>query len=346
MTGIIAVHCGAGSHSSSHYAKYNKLSKKACKKGVEVLLNGGSALDAVKVVIAVLENDPLTNCGYGSNLTMDGRVEGDASVMDGRTLIYGGCGAVRNVKNPIHLAYDICVKQLTPLPLGLIPPSLLVGKGALEHARASRVKTVNQKSLISPKAWSQFVKYKKKLEAEKSAELLDTVGAVCLDKNGDVAAGCSSGGILLKRPGRVGQAAIYASGVWADSFNKEAENPVAVCTSGCGEHLVRTHLAQTISEDIKNCSCPTKALSDSITQRFLNSRYLQSVSNKLCGALVLHVDNQTGDISVLWAHTTQTMSVGFMTCLDKKATAVVSQLPDDVPVGVKVNVSGVFHRKE
>jgi taspase (threonine aspartase 1) len=150
-------------------------------------------LEAVKAAITVLEDDPVTNCGYGSNLTNEGCVEGDASVMDGKTLIYGGCGAVKSVKNPIHLAYDICVKQLEPLPLGLVPPSFLVGRGGVKYAKAAGLKTVKQKSLISAKALSQYKKYKNLVESNKTEELLDTVGAVCVDNDGHVAAGCSSG---------------------------------------------------------------------------------------------------------------------------------------------------------
>ncbi|KYB25153.1 threonine aspartase 1 [Tribolium castaneum] len=345
MSGIVAVHCGAGTHSSSHYVQYNKLSKKACRKGIEVLQSGGTALEAVKVVIAVLENDPLTNCGYGSNLTNEGTVETDASIMDGKTLLYGGCGALKNVKNPIELAYDICVKQVEPLPFGLIPPSFLVGRGALQFARSSGLKIVSQKALVSAKALKQYRKYQKLLDSRNN-ELLDTVGAVCVDNSGHVAAGCSSGGILLKRPGRVGQAAVYASGAWADSFSPETENSVAVCTSGCGEHLMRTQLAKEIAEDVKSSACPTIGLSQSITDKFLNSRFLKNVSTKLCGALVLHIDNKTGDSAVLWAHTTESMSIGFMKCGDENPKALISELPTGVSVGTKVNVSGIYNYRK
>lgn len=157
-----------------------------------MLRNGGTALEAVKVVITILENDPLTNCGYGSNLTNEGTVETDASIMDGKTLIYGGCGALKNIKNPIELAYDICVKQVAPLPFGLIPPSFLVGRGAVKHAKSAGLKVVKQKSLISAKALRQYNKYQKLVD---DSELLDTVGAVCVDNNGHVAAGCSSGNV-------------------------------------------------------------------------------------------------------------------------------------------------------
>lgn len=318
----------------------------------------------------------MTNCGYGSNLTIDGCVETDASIMDGRTLNFGGCGAVKNVKNPIDLAYNICVNQSAPSPYGLIPPCLLVGKGALEYAKSQSLKIVTQKSLISPKALTQHKKYKKLVDPN-SEVLLDTVGAVCIDTKGDVAAGCSSGGILLKKGGRVGQGAVYASGVWADNYDPENENSVAICTSGCGEHLIKTQLAKSVAEDVKNCNCITTGLSESITRNFLStdqillfffaylsvpdSRFLNNIPSKLCGALVLHSDNKTKDLSLLWAHTTETMSIGFMRSnenpkvsvtkiINKKLIiysiqAIISELPSDIPIGVKVNVSGVFFQR-
>lgn len=115
--------------------------------------------------------------------------------MEGKTLTYGGCGAVKTIKNPIELAYNICIKQSESLPLGLVPPSLLVGKGAALFAKKLGLKTVNNERLISQKALKQYTKYKTMLESTKnnSGDLLDTVGAVCMDLDGNVAAACSSG---------------------------------------------------------------------------------------------------------------------------------------------------------
>lgn len=142
-----------------------------------------------------MENDPLTNAGFGSNLTTRGQVEGDAAIMDGKTFLYGGCGAIQKVKNPIELAYDICLKQSESLPLGLVPPSLLVGKGGLMHAQNAGLQIVNNKDLVSPKALRQFKKYKNLLNKTEIMQktALDTVGAVCVDNKGHVAAACSSG---------------------------------------------------------------------------------------------------------------------------------------------------------
>ncbi|KAK9696725.1 Asparaginase [Popillia japonica] len=339
MTGFIAVHCGAGQHTEKNYNRYNKLSRQACRAGIQVLKNGGSALEAVKAAVIVLEDDPLTNAGHGSNLTTNGIVEADASIMDGKTLLYGGCGAVQKVKNPISLAHNLCTNQTQRLPLGLIPPSLLVGDGAYIHAKTAALQTVTHKELISPKALKQFKKYKKLLDTQCMNERMDTVGAVCIDDTGHVASGCSSGGLLMKRPGRVGQAALYASGVWADSFNIQDESSVAVCTTGCGEHLVQTQLAKEIGIDLKDCSCPTTQLCNTITDKFLKSRYLSNVQQKLGGALVLHV-SKTGEGAILWGHTTESMSVGYMKSTDRKAKSMISHLPDNIHPGMSVNIGG------
>lgn len=118
--------------------------------------------------------------------------------MDGKTLLYGGCGAVRKVKNPIELAHDICIKQCHNLPLGLVPPSFMVGNGAVQYARQIGLKLVNNRSLVSPKALRQLKKYKRMLDLHENLkwEVLDTVGAVCVDSSGYVAAASSSGIVL------------------------------------------------------------------------------------------------------------------------------------------------------
>lgn len=116
-----------------------------------------------------------------------------------------------------------------------------------------------------------YRKYKRKIEMieggmGRAMTPLDTVGVVCVDKFGNVSAGCSSGGIALKHPGRVGQAGTYGSGVWAENGE---DSSIAVCTSGCGEHLMRTMLSREIANDVRVSACPTSALYDSIKSKFL-----------------------------------------------------------------------------
>lgn len=272
-------------------------------------------MEAVKVAISVLENDPLTNAGYGSNLTYDGEVECDASVMDGTTLTFGGCGAVSKLQNPIELAYTICINQRKQSPIGLVPPLLLAGKGGLKYARKNGLKIVNSKRLISAKALRQHQKYKKVLDSTENNGRMDTVGAVCLDGNGHVATGSSSGGLILKQAGRVGQAALFGSSCWADSCDLK-EPVIAVCTTGCGEQLIKTQLAKEIADGLKFVPNPTESLHGILREKFLESRILRGIEQKLGGALVLH--ENSGEVSVLWAHSTETMSVGFMKLTDKK----------------------------
>ncbi|XP_050314263.1 threonine aspartase 1 [Anthonomus grandis grandis] len=370
---MIAVHCGAGRYSSSptKRKRYLSLTKKACKKGIDVLNCGGTAVKAVREAIKVLEDDCLTNSGYGSNLTLDGRVEDEASIMNGSNLVFGACGVVSQAKNPICLAYDIYRRQLTPQALGLAPVSLLVGDGADRHAKQAKLKIVKNSKLISRKSLRQYKQYKDLLtetvsppcisengqefnedleqhndnefrfEVLLDSDLSDTVGAVCLDDNGDTASGCSSGGVLLKRPGRLAQSAHYGSGVWADSEDKSSRPSMAVCTTGSGEQLVKTLLAKTIAEDlIKENNQPGVDLHTCMTEKFMKSRYLKNeFLTKLAGALVLKADNKNGEVSLMWTHNTLDMGIGYMR-KGEKPHSQISTLPKGSEEGKSINVGG------
>lgn len=269
----------------------------------------------MRLFFLVLENSGLTNAGYGSNLTWDGTVECDASIMNGQTLHFGACGAVSNVRNPITLAKKLCDKQSEGLFLGRIPPCILTGTGAKNWAEKSGLEIIDDKKMISPNAYRKYKHYRKKLKKycdhfHLKFSPLDTVGAICFDSNGTVAAAASSGGVSLKHSGRVGQAASFASGVWATTGNSSTPS-VAACTSGCGEHLVRTQLAKTIAESLKD-SCPTRALSKCLKENFCESPFLWGVPEKLAGAIGLKHDGHQGEF--LWGHTTPSMCIGYMIC--------------------------------
>ncbi|KAJ8487427.1 hypothetical protein ONZ51_g4197 [Trametes cubensis] len=266
---IIAVHGGAGFHARSQLSdgEIKKALRTSCVRALAVLTRGEKALQGVVEAIKVLEDEECLNAGYGSNLTLSGYVECDASVMDGNTGDFGAVGAVRGVKNPVALAHEVLQHSRMPDPLGRIPPLLLVSAGAEDLARI-RGLTCPPESMIAPRATLEWQKWKALLEAAQAAstqavtltpdscadglrDRQDTVGAVALDGASLTAAGVSSGGLLLKQPGRIGesieyslQAAIYGAGCWA--------TPHTACSvSGAGEYITRLALARTVCEAVE-----------------------------------------------------------------------------------------------
>lgn len=263
-----------------------------------------------------LENSPLTNAGYGSNLSWGGSVECDASIMNGQTLHFGACGAVSNVWNPISLAKHLCIKQCENLSLGRVPPCILTGHGARAWAERMGLEIVDEKKMISARAYRNYKHSKRKLKRyslqnDIKFSPLDTVGAICVDSNGIVAAGASSGGVSLKHEGRVGQAASFGSGVWAMNSLDRKTPSVASCTSGCGEHLIRTQLAKNSAESLIDPS-PVLSLDKCLKKHFLNSPFLWDVAERLGGTLALRYDPMLGEGELLWGHTTKTMCIGYM----------------------------------
>ncbi|KAI4479747.1 PREDICTED: threonine aspartase 1 isoform X1 [Polistes canadensis] len=343
--GFIAVHVGAGQHSDSTKDKYQKLCRDACKIGIENIKSGGSALDAVVDATIVLEDSPLTNAGFGSNLTVNGTVECDASVMDGTNLQFGAIGAVSGIKNPVFLAKRLCEQQSKKIGYGRIPPSFLVGHGAHTWAQEMGIQILSPDQLISKKAEKIYKHYKRQVEnsdneVHKYAKRrMDTVGAICVDKNGNIASACSSGGIILKYPGRVGQAGVWGCGTWAckDKYS------VGTSTSGCGEHLIRTTLARSIAEAIVNTSCPTTSLHQAMKINFIESRFLNGIEKKLGGVIAIRYSPQEKLGDFLWSYSTNSMIIGYMNSNERTSISHMSVLPT-IEVGKKAVVEGVCFR--
>lgn len=263
--------------------------------------------------------------------------------MDSRTTNFGACTCVSDVKNPISLARKICDKQSKNFQFGRIPPILLAGNGASSFAKETGLQMVTMNQLISTKASNTFNYYRNKItefEQSNAIELspLDTVGALAIDDEGEVASGCSSGGIVLKLSGRVGQASSYGAGCWSHRINNHS---TCVCTTGNGEYLMKTLLAREISMDLLNCDCPTTKLSQVFNEKFLNSPLLPTSQEYYGGCLVIDYNSDTNRGDLLWAHTTKMICLGYKSSKQKSAKFIASSLQDPSQAGTKVTVAGI-----
>lgn len=275
--------------------------------------------DACEAAIICLENSGETNAGFGSNLTWDGRVECEASIMDGSKLHFGACTNVSDICNPISLARAICDRQSKLLKMDRIPPMVLAGHGASKYAMEINIPMVDEQMLISKKSRKIYDHYRGKLrryESEYNVKImpLDTVGAICVDAEGNCAAGCSSGGLILKIAGRIGQAATYGSGCWA---TKSAERASATCTTGNGEYLMKTLLAREIVNGLMRDDCAVTSLHKTFKEGFLESPFLSNLNEVYGGALSLVYDPSSGNGEVLWSHSTNSLCLAHMTTSQK-----------------------------
>jgi beta-aspartyl-peptidase (threonine type) len=216
------VHGGAGEWKLSEARKEEAV--RACAEAVEagraILLAGGSALDAVEAAVVILEDCPVLDAGRGSYPNSHGDVEMDALIMDGRTLEMGAIAAIQRVRHPISLARRVMLDS---------GHNFLVGFGAEAFADSIGFPRCAVGELLV----DDIVRHTEGLQAEAEAALGDTVGAVALDHEGNLAAATSTGGTANKLPGRVGDSPLVGSGAYAD--NRSA----AVSATGYGEALMR-----------------------------------------------------------------------------------------------------------
>ncbi len=255
----IVVHGGAGDIAraklgSAGDAAYRDSLAKVVQAGAAVLARGGSSLDAVEAAIHVLEDDPLFNAGRGAVFASDGTNEMDSAIMDGATLRAGAVADVTRTRHPISLARAVMEKT---------PYVLLVGPGADAFSVQAGLEQEPPSFFFTESRWQSLVKQLQKegkpipsrptgapppglpapvAQWQESADTHNygTVGVVALDKQGNIAAGTSTGGLQAKMPGRVGDSPLIGAGTYASNQS------CAVSGTGVGEYFIRYTVARDI----------------------------------------------------------------------------------------------------
>ena len=251
---VLVIHGGAGtitkeSMTPEKEKAYTEKLSEALKAGFSEIQKGNSSVEAVAASIVILENSPLFNAGKGAVFTADGKNEMDAAIMSGKDKSAGAIAGVHTIKNPIKAA--IAVMQNSP-------HVMLSGKGAEDFAYSQKLDIVLPSYFWTKERWDGLQKIKKK-EAEKTLgkneenailesyeidQKFGTVGAVAFDKNGNLAAGTSTGGMTNKKWNRIGDAPIIGAGTYADQN-------VGISCTGWGEFFIRTTAARTIAAKIE-----------------------------------------------------------------------------------------------
>jgi L-asparaginase / beta-aspartyl-peptidase len=260
--------------------EYRAKMEEAVTAGYKALQAGKTSLDAVEIAIKILEDSPLFNAGKGAVFTNDGRNELDAAIMNGKDLMAGAVAGLHHVKNPISLARAVMEKS---------PHVMMIGDGAEKFAKEVGIELVDEKYFWTQERWDALQKVlqrekekeKEKQDKEKQkttdkkvseletlndrAEKYGTVGAVALDKDGNLAAGTSTGGMTNKKYGRVGDVPIIGAGTYANNAT------CAVSATGWGEFFIRLGVARDISSLMEYTAVPLQFAADRVIKTKLQN---------------------------------------------------------------------------
>jgi beta-aspartyl-peptidase (threonine type) len=251
--------------------------RNAAAAGWRVLERGGSSLDAVEEAVVIMEDDETFDAGRGSFLNRDGKVQMDALIMDGGTLRAGGVGCVERIANPVRAARKILSES---------PHVYFVGEGAERFAAEHGVRLCRNEDLIIPRESERLREYLARGEDHPEdifapAISHDTVGAVALDRDGNIAAATSTGGTLAKAPGRLGDSSLIGCGCYAN--NESA----AASTTGWGEPIMKLVLAKWAADRVESGSLP-----EWVAQEAMN--YLKQRVNGHGGMILLDGQGRFG----------------------------------------------------
>jgi len=299
---VLVVHGGAWDIPDDMVEAHLNGVRNASAAGWRVLEAGGSALDAVEEAVVVLEDDETFDAGRGSFLNRDGKVQLDAFIMDGSTLRGGGVGCVERLRNPVRAARKI---------LSDSPHVYFVAEGAERFAAEHGIALCRNEDLIIPREVERLREYQAQQSTsgndlfapEISHDILshDTVGAVALDRDGNIAASTSTGGTLNKAPGRLGDSSLIGCGCYADNLS------AAASTTGWGEPIMKLVLAKWTADRISAGNLPEWSAQEAMN-------YLEQRVNGHGGIIVL---NPEGHIGI--AHNTPRMAWAYKTVKKEEA---------------------------
>ena len=258
------IHGGAGvikkgSLTAEQEKEYRAKLEEAVTAGYKALQAGKTSVEAVEISIRILEDSPLFNAGKGAVFTADGKNELDASIMDGKTLAAGAVAGLHHVKNPISLARAVMEKS---------PHVMMIGDGAEQFAKEQKIEIVDEKYFWTQRRWDELQQIKKQEQqqikpsaaasgySEPIAQTFGTVGAIALDKFGNIAAGTSTGGMTNKKYGRVGDSPIIGAGTYANN------NTSGISATGWGEFFIRLGVARDISAMMEYRALPVQQAVD------------------------------------------------------------------------------------
>src|ERR1700733_13222562 len=279
---VLVVHGGAWAMPDDMVEAHLRGVRNALSAGWQVLELGGTALDAVEEVVVVMEDDETFDAGRGSFLNHDGKVQLDALIMDGVTLRAGGVGCVERGRNPVRAARKIWSDS---------PHVYFVGEGAERFAAEHGLELCNNDDLVIAREVERLREYQAQQAGNGSAKdgndlfapeiSHDTVGAVALDRAGNIAAATSTGGTLNKAPGRLGDSSLIGCGCYADNLS------AAVSTTGWGEPIMKLVLAKWTADRVAAGNLPEWAAQEAMN-------YLKQRLNGHGGIIVLNAQGQFG----------------------------------------------------
>jgi L-asparaginase / beta-aspartyl-peptidase len=276
----LVLHGGAGviertSMTPEAGANYRAGIKEAANAATAILDKGGTSMDAVETAIKLLEDNPLFNAGRGAVFAYDGTIQLDAAIMDGATMKAGAVADVRTTRHPISLARAVMEQS---------PHVILIGPGADAFATHVGLEEVPPSFFFTERRWQSLVQQLQKEGAPipprpegapspppkpiadfetPDAHKFGTVGVVALDRNGNIAAGTSTGGIQAKRWNRVGDSPIIGAGTYASNQS------CAVSATGAGEYFIRLTVARTICALVQYKGMSLQAAADQVVQKDL-----------------------------------------------------------------------------